>query len=65
MIATLAPLAIRVTGVRFDPSLNKTFAIVHTREFTAHMHVSGYVEADQFADWVWPTVERMHADGVA
>jgi hypothetical protein len=62
MSAPLEPLEIRVTGVHFDRSVNKTFAVVQTREFTAQMYVSGEVEANQFAEWVWPTVERMHME---
>ena len=53
---------IEVSGLHYDHSVNKTFAVVRTSDFTATFYVSGEVSAADFARWIEPTVERMLAD---
>ena len=53
---------IQVSGLHYDRSVNKTFAVVRTSGFTTTFYVSGEVSAADFARWIEPTVERMLAE---
>ena len=52
----------RVTNLRYDRSVNRTFAVVKTREFTSTFYVSGSVTEREFLSWVQPTIDRMMDD---